>query len=117
MNLQNVMSLKTDIFLLSLLQYLVSNELAVSSAHRVSLAYCFKQAVTLPLPAFTFYIDKTCSVYNKITHYYTKRTQETVTRLATYNGNHLVYPSHYRNRKHENVLSFHLQWNRFNRNQ
>lgn len=115
------MFLKTDIFLLSLLQYLESNEHAVTSAHRVSLVYCFKQAVTLPLPAFTFYIDKTCSVYNKITHYYTKRTQETVTaivtRLAAYNGNHLVYPSHYRNRKHENVLSFHLQWNRFNRNQ
>jgi hypothetical protein len=107
--------------LLTLLQYLVSKEFAVTSAHHVSLGYCFKRAVTLPLSAFTFYIDNIRSFYNKIAHFCSKRTQETVTsivtRLATHNRNHLVYPSHYRNRQHEKVLSFRLQWNRFNRNQ
>ena len=66
-------------------------------------------------------MDNICSFYNKITHNCSKHTQENVTsiatRLATHKRNHLVYPSHHRNRQQEKVISVHLQWNKFNRNQ
>ena len=69
--------------LLTLLQYLVSNEFAVTSTHHISLSYCYKQAVTLPLSAFIFYVDNICNFYNKITHNCSECTQETVTSIVT----------------------------------